>query len=72
MALTGLRLLRLTSLIPYLEQRSKQGKTVFHFKPSSLYCAFMLVLFTFCFNIMGLSRTWLLLYLFPFFSLSSY
>ena len=32
------------------------GQTVFHFKPCSLYCAFMLVLFTFCFNIMGLSK----------------
>lgn len=41
--------------------------TVFHFKPLCLYCAFMLVLFTFCFYIMGLSRTSLLIYTFPFF-----
>lgn len=43
------------------------GQPVFHFKPPSLYRAFMLVLFTFCFCIMGLFRAWLLIYLFPFF-----
>lgn len=64
MALAGLRLLRLTtSLIPYWGQLSKQDRQYFIFKPPCLYCAFMLLLFTFSFCIVGLSRTWLLLYI---------
>lgn len=62
-----------TQITNTLFRADKQtGQTVFYFKPPSLYCAFMLVVFRFCFWIMNLSRTQLLIYLFAFFSLSSY
>lgn len=49
----------ITNILLGVDKQTEQ--TVFHFKPPSLYCAFMLVLFTFCFYIMGLSRTSLLI-----------
>ena len=47
------------------------GQTVFRCETPSMYRVVTLVLFTFRFYIVGLSRAWLLIYLFPFFGLPS-
>lgn len=40
------------------EAGKKTKQTVFQFKPPSLYCVFLMVLFTPCFRVVGLSRIW--------------